>query len=371
MNLVPFEAIFPNLGLIASPDSFFGSVKQEFQEYKSSGFFKQDSDKAIFVYQLQTRGRSHYGIVTCTDVEDLRKGIVLKHENTIAAKEQKMMNLILHNKAMVKPILLAYDKVDGIDKFIVKEISEEDPFLNIAFEEIDEVHKVWKISSQKKVEELEELFKNEVPVSYIADGHHRVKSCQLLNETSNENEVVDTQLKSILSVYFSWEQLKIYEYNRVIDAFQNHSPIEFMASISKYCKIKRLKTAKKPSKKHEMTMNLYGEWYKLKWRKSILENHKNETVLFDTFLLNKYILGDILGIVNVRDDHRMNYIDGVVGTYGLEEMVAQNENRVGFCMYPIKAENVKLIADQNKTLPPKSTWFEPRVKNGILVKGFE
>jgi uncharacterized protein (DUF1015 family) len=370
MNLVPFKAIYPNLSLVSSPDSFFGSVKSQFSEYQASGFFKTDEDHSIYIYQLETRGSKHQGVITCTDIDDINKGKMLKHENTIATKEQNMMNLTLQNKALVKPVLLAYDRVNEIDQLIKKVIKKKDPFYSVEFESTGEIHTIWKVSSEKMVNEFITVFKTKVPISYIADGHHRVKTCQLLNATSKKNEVIDTRLKSVLSLYFSWDQLGIFDYNRSIDAFQNLSPLKFMSQLSKYCKIKPLISAKKPQRKHDMTMLLYGEWYRLRWRKSIIDEHRAEEVIFDTHLLNKHIIENLLGIENVREDARMKYIDGVVGLAGLSEHVLENENRVGFCMYPIIADDVKTIADNNKTLPPKSTWFEPRVKNGLIVKGF-
>ncbi|MFT6334520.1 MAG: hypothetical protein ACI86M_001280 [Saprospiraceae bacterium] len=370
MNLVPFKAIYPNLSLVSSPDSFFGSVKSQFSEYQASGFFKAVEEDSIYIYQLETRGIKHQGVISCTDIDDVNKGKMLKHENTIATKEQNMMNLTLQNKALVKPVLLAYDRVIEIDQLIKKVIKKNDIFYSVEFESTGEVHTVWKVSSEKLVNEFITTFKYRVPISYIADGHHRVKTCQLLNATSKKNEVVDTRLKSVLSLYFSWDQLDIFDYNRSVDAFHNLSPLKFMSQLSEYCKIKPLKSAKKPQQKHEMTMLLYGEWYRLKWRKSIIKKHKDEEVIFDTHLLNKHIIENLLDIENVREDTRMKYIDGVVGLAGLADYVHENENRVGFCMYPITAKDVKTIADHNKTLPPKSTWFEPRVKNGLLVQGF-
>ena len=370
MNLVPFKAIYPNLSLISSPDSFFGEVKSQFSEYKSSGFFKKVEEDSIYIYQLEVRETKHQGVISCTDINDILKGRILKHENTIASKEQNMMNLTLQNKALVKPVLIAYDRVIEIDQLIKRVIKKHPSFYQVAFENTGEVHTIWKVSSVKLVNEFVQVFKDMVPISYIADGHHRVKTCQLLNATNKKNEVVNTKLKSVLSLYFSWDQLDIYDYNRSVDAFLEVSPLRFMSQLSEYCKIKPLKKGRKPKQKHEMTMLLYGEWYRLRWRKSVIKRHQDEDVIFDTYLLNHYIIENLLGIENVREDARMKYIDGVVGVEGVEQYVNSNENRVGFCMFPITAEDVKTVAKNNKTLPPKSTWFEPRVKNGLVVKEF-
>lgn len=319
---------------------------------------------------MSRSGSAKYGIINCTDISNFDNGKVLKHENTIAMKEQKMLNIMLHNSAMVKPILLAYDQVNEIDNFIKKHVKSSKPFLDFYFEITQETHEIYKITEPKKVKQLISLFNKHVERSYIADGHHRAKTCQLLNNTNQQNNAKDTALRDVLTMYMSWDQLSIYDYNRSIDAFANYSPIEFMGRLSKYCSIKPLRVAKKPKAKYEMTMLLYGEWYRLKWRKKIIAMHQDEVVLFDTFLLNKYILGEVLGILNVREDTRIRYVDGVSGIEGMEQMIHGNENRVGFCMFPIAANDIKVISEAHLTLPPKSTWFEPRVKNGVITKSF-
>lgn len=370
MKLIPFKAVFPNLDLIASSESFFGTVKTQYTEYKKSGFFKKSTDESIFIYKLETKHSTHKGIVACTDIKDLLEGKVLKHENTLAPKEQQMMNLMLQNHAMVKPVLLAYNKVSEIDDLMDQVIENQEVFFTVHFESTGEKHTIWELKDSKIAQGITKLFGNKVKQSYIADGHHRVKTAILLHQTDKKNEMMDTRIKSVLSLYFSWDNLSIYDYNRCVEIFQTVSPLQFLVELSHVCKIKKIKYGKKPNKKHQMTMLIYGEWYRLEWKKKVLKRHEDHQVLFDTFLLNEYVLEKIVGIEDVREDFRVKYIDGVVGIPGLEELVAKSENRVGFCMFPIAAEDLKAIADKGLTLPPKSTWFEPRVKNGLLVKEF-
>lgn len=370
MKLIPFKAVYPNIDLIASSDSFFGTVKSQFVEYKKSGFFKQTEQESIFVYKLDTQFSSHIGIVACTDIQDILNGKVLKHENTLAPKEQQMMNLMLQNQAMVKPVLLAHDRVEELESLYQKIINTQQQFFEVHFEETGETHTFWELGDSEIASKITKLFNKKVKQSYIADGHHRVKTSLLLHQTDNKNEMMDTRIKSVLSLYFSWDNLSIYDYNRCVEVFQTVSPLQFLVELSHVCNIKKMKLGKKPKRKHEMTMNIYGEWYKLEWKKKILKKHADHAVLFDTFLLNEYVLKRIVGIADVRDDTRVKYLDGVSGIPKMEEFVSKSENRVGFCMYPIESGNLKVIADKGLTLPPKSTWFEPRVKNGLLVKEF-
>ncbi len=370
MKLIPFKAVYPNLDLIASSESFFGTVKHQFVEYKKSGFFKKSNSESIFVYRLQTRLSVHRGIIACTDISDVLDGKVLKHENTLAPKEQQMMNLTLQNHAMVKPVLLAYDKVDEIEEILHHVMNNHKVFFEVEFKEAGEKHSIWKLKDDDLSQQLIRLFRKQVKYSYIADGHHRVKTALILHETDNKNEMRDTRIRSVLSLYFSWDNLSIYDFNRCAEIFQSISPLQFMAELSEICKIKKIKAGRKPNKKHELTMLLYNEWYKITWKKKLLKRHADQPVLFDTFLLNEYILRKIVGLQDVRDDFRVKYVDGVAGIAGLEEMVSKSQNRIGFCIYPISPNELKKMADLGLTLPPKSTWFEPRVKNGLLVKEF-
>jgi uncharacterized protein (DUF1015 family) len=370
MKLIPFKAVYPNLDLIASSESFFGTVKSQFVEYKKSGFFKKSESESIFVYKLDTSISSHLGVVACTDIQDILTGKVLKHENTLAPKEQQMMNLILQNHAMVKPVLLAHDRVDELDVVLHNVIETKEVFFEVNFEEKGEKHSFWELKDSPEADVITKLFKKHVQKCYVADGHHRVKTALLLHQTDNKNEMMDTRIKSVLSIYFSWDNLSIYDFNRCVEVFQSISPIEFLVELSHICKIKKINSGRKPKQKHQMTMLLYGEWYRLEWKKQILKKHVDHPVLFDMFLLNEYVLKAIVGLEDVRDDNRVKYVDGVAGIPSLTEMVEKSENRVGFCMFPITAENLKEVADRGLTLPPKSTWFEPRVKNGLLVKEF-
>ena len=269
MRILPFKPIYPNLDLIASSESFFGTVKSQFVEYKKSGFFKKLNKDAIFIYKLETKISVHKGVVACTDIADILAGKVLKHENTLAPKEQQMMNLTLQNHAMVKPVLLAYDRVEELDALMEKVMSEEGKFLEVVFSEVGEKHTFWKLEESEVSGEIIKLFRKKVKYSYIADGHHRVKTALLLHETDNINEMMNTRIKSVLSIYFSWHNLKIYDFNRCVEVFQSISPLQFLVELSHVCKIRKIKSGRKPRKKHQMTMLLYGEWYVLNWKKKV------------------------------------------------------------------------------------------------------
>jgi len=367
MNLIPFQAVYPDLSLISSPESFFGTVKSQYPEYVKSGFFQKAAQEGIYIYKIVTRLGSYTGVIACTHISDFIKGRVLKHENTLAAKEQQMMNIVLQNRAMVKPILLAYEDNDNLSKLIQKVMKKDKPFFEVEFKETDESHTLWSVVDGNMIQAIKKIFKEDIKKTYIADGHHRSATAVSLYNTNHH--VYDREsVKGVLCVYFPFEDLKIYDYNRVIEIFQDLDPIDFTVKLSKFCKITPMVKAKKPKRKHEMTLMLNKKWYKLKWKPSYIKQKANKALILDADLLNKYLLNEICGITNVREDRRIKYVDGVSGVVGLASEVNKNDYRIGICLYPISQEELRMVAEKGDTLPPKSTWFEPRVKNGMVVK---
>jgi len=366
MDIFPFQAVYPNLELIASADSFFGTVKSKYPDYAANGFFHKSSKEGLYLYEIQTATGFYSGIIGCTHIDEFTDGKVLKHEKTLAYKEQNMMQLVLHNKAMVKPILLAYEMQDKINETINIIKSESEPSLVIEFDDHKEVHSVWSINVGENMSAITEAFQ-QLDKFYIADGHHRAASAKAIYDADHTLYSKESRSK-ILSIYVSFDQLKIYDYNRVLEVFQSISPVAFMVELSKCCNLKRLKGAQKPRSKYEMTFYIQGIWYRAKWKNKVLKKYKKQHVLLDTELLNRYILGNICKITNVRDDKRISYVAGIEGTAGIIAEVAKSPVRLGICLFPVTKGELKSVAEAGLVLPPKSTWFEPRIKNGIVVR---
>ncbi len=369
MNLLPFQAVYPNLAMISSPISFFGTVKNRFPEYMKSGFFLKAAQEGVYIYQIRSEIADFISVISCAHIEDYINGNVLKHEYTLAAKEQNMMQVVLQNRAMVKPILLAHEPADELTDFLSEFIKSNDPFFNVDFEESGEQHTVWSVTEGTEVERLKSIFKLKIKKTYIADGHHRASTAIALYNNKN-TAYIQEDMEGVLSVFISFDNLRIYDYNRVFEVLREVPPVEFIVKLSKYCNIKAMRSPRKPSKKHHMTLLIADQWYKVKWKKKVLKAHKAKEVLLDAELLNKYVLHNICDIENIREDKRVTYIDGVSGIDGLIEKVNGNDFRLGICLYPVTIEELKTVADNGDTLPPKTTWFEPRIKNGMIVKEF-
>jgi uncharacterized protein (DUF1015 family) len=369
MQIRPFSAIFPNLDYISSADSFFGTVKEQYPEYVLSGFFNEQKPSGMYVYQIETSDHPFIGLTCCVEVDDYLEGRIKKHENTIAAKEQMQMQLLLRRNAAVKPVLLVYKNIKKLDEWLKDYISEEKPEFEIDFEDSGEIHRYWPVRENKDISFLQKLFLEKIPESYIADGHHRISATTLLHNRTKDNPKV-TPHNKILCSFFPISELEVHDFNRVIHSLENISMATFMAMISKVMDIEPMRDGKKPTQKHELTMYLRHEWFRLQWRPHVLEEYAKDGVVLDTTLLNQKVLRDILEMKDVRTDVRIENIEGPKGLKSITKRVNRDEHSVGFCLYPLTLEELMHIADEDKVLPPKSTWFEPRMKNGLIVKEY-
>lgn len=369
MQIAPFKAICPNLELIASADSFFDAVKFEYPQYAESGFFHEDADSALFILVIEGKDYRHSGIVCCVDIKDFLKGKIVKHEKTLADKEQKMMNLLLQRKAMVKPVLLMHPSSDKLTSFIKKHASSDKPYFKVHFEAENQTHKIFKLASQSAINELKAIYAA-FPNFYIADGHHRVSTSVKLDKSYKSEDGVKLDFRNLMSVLFAYDQLEIHDYNRVVDITEDVAPPVLIAKISEICDIKVLKKATKPKRKYSFTMYMDHVWYGMRWKEEVIEKYARRKVVFDTEIMNREIFKKIMHIRDVRNDSRIKYAEGIVGIEATIDKANRGVGRVGFFLYPLTMEDLTQAADAGLTLPPKSTWFEPRIKNGLIAKSF-
>jgi len=366
MNIFPFRAAFPKVDLIKSPKSFFSNIKYQFREYRKSGFYNDSEKSGLYIYQVHSAHGKHTGLICCTDIKDLADGVVLKHEKTLASKEQQMMHLLLQRKALVKPVLLAYHSVGKINNIIKDHIKSNKPKLDVTFDDKIERHIVWPITEKAIITKLTKLF-SKVPKSYIGDGHHRTTTIALLSQSKDIGS--DAQkYAQLLTAYFPFSELEILDYNRVVDIDEIIKGTQFIAQLSKYFDIVKLSKASKPSEKHAVSMYIEKAWYMLKWKKEYLIDQKGKGPVLDSALINKYVFGKILGIKDVRVDQRIKYYGGLEPMKKLTKQANRSKLGVAFCIMPVTSKELTEIADKGQTLPPKSTWFEPRLVSGIIAK---
>lgn len=370
MQLIPFQASFPKLHEIASVEDFFGEVKQAYRALYEQGLFEQVPASALYIYGISQAGQECTGLIAGIDIKDFLDGRILQHEYTLAAKEEKQLQLLLDRNAAVKPVLLAHPPVECIQEWLDLYSAGQAPFLDVALPNKQERHRLWAVQAPEDIAVLQAMFREHAPISYIADGHHRTSAAVRLYQQMVDNGAEAEPYRTLFAAFFPVPDIEIHDFNRVICSLNGHSPAGFMARLSASCEIVPMAVASRPRHKFEMSMWLRGEWYRLHWKERILLEYADEAVILDAMLLDHKVMSKILGIEDVRNDGRVRYVEGPRGLDGLLKQAEKEKDSVAFGLYPVQMEEVMRVANMGKVLPPKSTWFEPRMKNGLLVQEF-
>lgn len=367
MHIKPFRALYPNFDYIASPDSFCADAKNSFNEFQSAGFFEQAPRDALYIYQIESPARRHTGVVGLNTIKDFFSGRIKKHENTLSDKEQNQMQLFLRWHAVLKPVLLTFPPAPDLTEWLERFAAANNPLFATHFEKDAEVHRVWVIDEPEAIRHLQETFRRQVPNTYIADGHHRTTTVALLHERLGGKQT-DLDFDDLLCAFFAADQLDILDYNRVVEGLREISPTHFIVALSQLGELEFLPAPRKPRHKHEIVLFMQREWYALRWKQAVLDAHAEDRILLDASLLNELVLEAILGIEDVRVDTRITYVPGTRGLEGVRRAADGHDDRIGFLLYPVAFDDIQRCSDAGGTLPPKSTYFEPRMKTGLLVK---
>lgn len=368
MQIKPFRAVYPNFDYIASPDSFCENAKDSFLEYKKNGFFEHLPTDAFYIYQIVSSKIEHLGVVALNDVEDFFKGKIKKHEKTLSEREQKQMELFLRWNAILKPVLLAYRPVPQINDWLRAYTQAHKPLFSTKFDHDKQVHRVWAITEAAEQVQLFDLFQQHVTETYIADGHHRTSTVALLHERLKGKNKENFDFDNLFVSLFSADQLDILDYNRVVEGLKEVGITTFLVKMSKVFDLDVLEKPTRPTQKHEFTMFLRKDWYRLRLKPEVMEKYAGQQVLLDATLLNELVFKEIFDIQDVRTDLRITYIEGAKGLEGVRKAASLDNSRVGFVLHPVEFDDLMFLADKGESLPPKSTYFEPRLKSGLLVK---
>lgn len=347
----------------------YQKAKEILENMIADKIYITDSQECYYIYELIMDGRSQTGIVACASIDDYLNNVILKHENTREDKEIDRINHVDTLNAQTGPIFLAYRSIDVINEVVAK-AKKEKPIYN--FTSLDGVtHIVWRISREEEIKTISKAFAD-INSIYIADGHHRTASAVkvgLKRRAANPNHRGDEEYNYFLSVLFPDDQLKILPYNRGVYDLNGLTREEFLSELSKNFIV----TVKKdgpfePDEKGLFGMYLQDTWYILKL-KSNRDNDKRKydpVASLDVSLLYDNILSPILGIGDPRIDNRIDFIGGIRGTKELERRVSQ-DLAVAFTMYPTSIQELFEVSDAGKLMPPKSTWFEPKLRSGLFI----
>lgn len=362
MNIKSFKAAFPIEDLITSPESFFSSIKYQYREYRANGVYRDGTKTGYYIYRIKSQHGIHTGLICSTSVNDLHDNKIRMHEKTLSHKEQQMMHLLMQRKALVKPVLLGYHPNDGIDELLNSILETYSPEVDITFENGEE-HAIWSVYEESYKSKIEKSFKG-LKEAYVGDGHHRTTTVSLLN-SSTELGIEAKKYSHLLTAYFPFNNLQIWDFNRVVDITEIMSSSELIALLSQFFNIKKVAKAQKPQNKHEVTFFIDDIWYSMVWKKKYTHNKKKE--ILDSALINKYVFKKILKIEDVRVDNRIKYYGGTDPISKIIKQAKKYKRGIGICIFPISIKELTSTADKGKTLPPKSTWFVPRLKSGIIA----
>lgn len=368
MKIKPFQALFPDFSKIGSPDVCCETAKEAFPEFRKQGLYREFPQAAFYVYQIEDGHRKHTGLIALNEVSDLQDGKIKKHEHTIHVKERQQMDLFLEWGAMLKPVLLTYSSVPDIEQWLQTYIRQIPAFFTTRFQKDGQIHRMWPVSAPDDISLLKNLFAQHIHAAYIADGHHRTTSVALLQEQF-EGQKHSYDFEHLFCIFIGADELDILDFNRVVDLPDSWQAETFPEKLNELFDVDPLDEPCRPAHKYELVLFAGGRWYALRWKQTLLESFPPEQVLLDVSLLNQFVLHDLLGIHDVRTDRRIAYVDGSKGIHGLQNAVGAGSNRIGFMLFPVKLEDMMRIADTGESLPPKSTYFEPRIRTGVMVKG--
>jgi uncharacterized protein (DUF1015 family) len=344
-------------------DKVYHTARENLKAFISRGVLFKEAKPCYYIYELQMNGRSQTGIVCVSAVSDYENDIIKKHEFTRPEKENDRIKHIVTTGAQTGNVFLAYRPVTAIDAFIEKWKASRSPVYNFVANDCIS-HTIWVVNTDKAVEEITGLFANEVPATYIADGHHRAASAaksRLMFKGRWEQKA-----QWFLTTLFPSNQLSILDYNRVVKDLNGLSHEDFFRRLAEFFEIELAGNDPiKPAQLHEFGMYIDGNWYMLSSRPGTYSD--DPIGVLDVSILQNHVLDHILGIKDPRTDKRIDFVGGIRGLAELSQRVDSGDMRVAFSLYPVTIEQLFDIADSGNVMPPKSTWFEPKLRDGLLT----
>lgn len=345
----------------------YQKARDVFDQFRSDGWLVQDHDDKLYIYAQTMEGRTQYGIVGCAAVDDYLNGVIKKHELTRKDKEEDRMNHVRVNNANMEPVFFTFPAVDEIDQ-IINTITKNEPEYNFTADD-GFGHHFWVIDDNATIQRMVALFAA-IPATYVADGHHRTAAAALVGAEKrrlNPNHQGNEEYNFFLAVHFPDNQLKIIDYNRVVKDLNGLTKEELVQKLEKSFEVRMTGTdIYKPSKLHEFSMYTDGNWYSLNARPGTYNDNDPIGVL-DVTILSNLVLDEILGIKDLRTDKRIDFVGGIRGLGELKRRVDSGEMKVAFALYAVSMQQLIDIADSGNIMPPKTTWFEPKLRSGLVV----
>lgn len=349
-------------------EKVYNKALENFNKFKNEGWLVQDDTEKYYVYAQTMNGKTQYGLVVCAHVDDYMEARIKKHELTRRDKEEDRMKHVRVNNANIEPVFFAYPHKDELDT-IVSEIIKNEPVYDFVAPGDGFGHHFWVIEDAKVNSRITELFA-EIPSLYIADGHHRSAAAALVGDEKrrqNPNHTGNEEYNYFMAVCFPDNQLNIIDYNRVVKDLNGLSDEEFLSALNLNFAVEKMGAAiYKPNKLHNFALYLSGEWYSLTAKEGTYNDNDPIGVL-DVTISSNLILDEVLGIKDLRSDKRIDFVGGIRGLGELKKRVDSGEMKVALALYPVSMQQLIDIADTGNIMPPKTTWFEPKLRSGLVI----
>lgn len=342
--------------------SVYEKAKSNLEEMLASGVLFQDETPCYYIYELVMDERSQTGLVCCSSVDDYENDIIKKHEFTRPEKEQDRINHIKVTRAQTGNVFLAYRNVASLDQLIDDWKKNNVPAYD--FNAADGIrHRIWVIAAEEAVNNITTIFGKEVPCTYIADGHHRAASAAKVRAALGD--AAGPEADGFLTTLFPADELKIMPYNRIVKDLNGMDPSDLISALQEDFMVSSSEVPVGPAHLHEFGMYMEGEWYHLT---AIEGTYTDDPIgILDVSIFSRNILEKLLDIEDQRTDKRIDFVGGIRGLKELEKRVDSGEMKVAFSFYPVSIGQLFDIADSGNVMPPKSTWFEPKLRDGLLT----
>jgi uncharacterized protein (DUF1015 family) len=350
----------------------YNKGKENLDRLIAEGYFVQDESELLYLYGQTMSGKTQYGIVGCAAVDDYLNGVIRKHELTRPDKEEDRMNHIRVTNFNAEPVFFAYPDHAALDAMVRRVVSGEPEYDFVTGDGVG--HHFWLIRDRNAIDRITGIFESEIPYTYVADGHHRTAAAALVGQErkkANPHHTGTEEYNYFLAVHFPASQLTIIDYNRVVSDLNGFTPSAFLGELEKgFVVEKEGKGICKPDRLHHFGMYLEGTWYSLKARPGTF-NDDDPIGCLDVTLLSQQVLGPVLNITDLRKSKRIDFVGGIRGLRELSDRVDSGKMAVAFALYPVTMKQLMDIADNGMIMPPKTTWFEPKLRSGLVIHSLE
>ena len=347
----------------------YEQAARNFKKFQDKGWLVQDEKPAYYIYAQTMNGKTQYGLVVGAFVDDYLNGTIKKHELTRKDKEEDRMKHVRVNDANIEPVFFAYPDNKVLDELINKYVKNSAPEYDFIAPIDGFGHQFWVIADANDIDVITKEFAK-MPALYIADGHHRSAAAALVGAEkakNNPNHKGDEEYNYFMAVCFQASQLTILDYNRVVKDLNGLTSAQFLEKVAQNFDVQKMgKEMYHPTGLHNFSLYLDGEWYSLTAKKGTY-NDVDPIGVLDVDISSRLILDEVLGIKDLRTDKRIDFVGGIRGLNELKERVDSGEMKMALALYPVSMKQIMDIADSGKIMPPKATWFEPKLRSGLVI----